>query len=363
MRQLATLPRRLRASCRAPVAGLANAWRLTVIAILAAWLGLSCPARAGAVLDSVKARQRLICGVDTALRGFSTANANGEWSGFDVDICRAIAAAVIGDPGKVEFVPTRTIQRFEYLQLGRIDVLSRNTTWTMGRETELGLSFVATVLYDGQGFLVGRRFGAKSARELDGATICVQPGTTTELNVREYFLANNMTYKPLVYETSDEVSATFFSGRCQVLTTDASKLAIFRGVFAPKGRQDDYVILPEIISKEPLAPAVRKGDDEWRAIIRWTIFALIAAEEHGITRSNVASLLGRPDGMHARQLLGGAPSIGRALGLRDAWIVDVIKAVGNYEEIWMRNFGPLGLQRGLNRLWSKGGLLYAPPIR
>jgi len=320
-------------------------------------------AQAGATLDAVIARQKLLCGVDTSLRGFSTANANGEWSGFDVDICRAIAAAVLGDAGKVEFVPTRTIARFEYLQSGRIDVLSRNTTWTMGRETGLGLSFVATVFYDGQGFLVSRKFGARSARELDGATVCVQPGTTTELNIQEYFHANNMKLKPISYETSDEVSAAFFSGRCQVLTTDASKLAIFRSVFAPKGKQDDYVILPEIVSKEPLAPAVRKGDPEWRTIVKWTIFALIEAEEYGVTQSNVATMAKQP-GAHAHGLLGAAPpAVSKALGLREDWVVRVIKAVGNYEEIWNRNFAPLGLQRGLNRLWNKGGILYAPPLR
>jgi general L-amino acid transport system substrate-binding protein len=320
-------------------------------------------AQAGATLDAIKARQHLICGVDTALRGFSVSDAAGEWSGFDVDVCRAVAAAVLGDPGKVRFEPTRTIVRFDFLRSGKIDVLSRNTTWTMSRETELGLSFVATVFYDGQGFLVARKYGARSARELDGATVCVQPGTTTELNIKEYFAANNMTFKPVIYETSDEVSATFFSGRCQVLTTDASKLAIFRQAFSPKGRQDDYVILPEIVSKEPLAPAVRKGDGEWRDVVKWTIFALIEAEEYGVTQSNVETMAKQPGNAQASRLLSATPAVSKALGLPDDWVVKVIKAVGNYEELWNRNFGPLGLQRGLNRLWSKGGLLYAPPLR
>ena len=314
-------------------------------------------------LDAVKARGSLQCGVSTGVAGFSLPDSQGHWTGIDPEICRAIAAAVLGDAGKAKFVPLSPEQRFTSLQSGDVDLLARNTTWSLTREAQLGLVFAPTIFYDGQGFLVAKKLGVKSAKQLSGATICVQPGTTTELNLQDYFRTNRLTLKTVVIESEDAIEAAFFAGRCDALTTDASGLAAVRITRA--SNPDDYEILPEIISKEPLAPAVRAGDDQWFDIVRWTIFALIDAEEHGLTQANVDQAL-KSDDPTVKRLLGVTEGNGKALGLDEAWAYRAIKAVGNYGEIYDRTVGakgPLKLERGLNELWTHGGLLYAPPLR
>ena len=318
---------------------------------------------AAATLDTVKQRGTLICGVTTGLAGFSIADQQGRYTGLDVDTCRAIAAAVLGDASKAKFVPATAQQRFTLLQSGEIDVLTRNTTWTLLRDTDLGLMFAPVNYYDGQGFMVAKKLGVKSAKELDGASICVQPGTTTELNLADYFRANHMNFKPVVIEQLDEVENAFFSGRCDAYTTDRSGLAGTRSGRAQN--PDDYIILPEVISKEPLAPAVRHGDDDWFAIVKWTIFALIAAEEKGITSKNVEEMK-KSDDPEIKRMLGVTAGGGKALHLDEGWVVNIVKQVGNYGEIFDRNVGkdsPLKLERGLNALWDKGGLMYAMPFR
>jgi general L-amino acid transport system substrate-binding protein len=320
-------------------------------------------ALAGATLDAIKQRDQVVCGVNTGLGGFSIADSTGKWVGLDVDVCRAIAAALLGDPNKIRFVPLNAQQRFTALQSGEVDVLSRNTTWTLTRDTQLGLNFTATTYYDGQGFMVPKKLNVKSAKQLAGATVCVQPGTTTELNLSDYFRANNMQFKPVVIENLQEVNAAFFSGRCDTLTTDASGLASVRTNDAPKGKSDDYVILPEIISKEPLGPVVRQGDEQWFDIVKWTIFALVEAEEHGITQASVEQMAKTSTNPDIKRVLGATPGMGKALGLSEDWVVKAVKAGGNYGEIWKRNVEPLGLPRGLNNLWNKGGIMYSPPIR
>jgi general L-amino acid transport system substrate-binding protein len=318
-------------------------------------------AQAGPTVDAIKKRGELVCGVNTGLGGFSIPDSKGVWTGLDVDVCKAIAAAVLGDANKVKFVPTTAQQRFTALQSGEVDILSRNTTWTLQRDTQLGLNFAAVTYYDGQGFMVPKKLGVKSAKELNGATVCVQPGTTTELNLADYFRANNMKFTPVVIESLQEVNKAFFSGRCDVLTTDASGLASVRKNDAPKA--DDYVILPEIISKEPLGPAVRHGDDQWFDIVKWTVFALVEAEEYGITQKNADEQAKTSTNPAVKRLLGTTAGGGKAIGLDEDWALKAIKAVGNYGEIWERNIPPLGLPRGLNNQWSKGGIMYAPPVR
>jgi general L-amino acid transport system substrate-binding protein len=314
-------------------------------------------------LEAVKARGELICGVSTGLGGFSVPDSEGKWTGLDVDVCKAVSAAIFGDPNKVKFQALSAQQRFTALQSGEVDVLSRNTTWTLTRDTSLGLNFTGVTYYDGQGFMVPKKLGVKSAKELDGATVCVQPGTTTELNLADYFRANNMKFTPVVIEALQEVNAAFFSGRCDVLTTDASGLASVRKNDAPKGKSEDYVILPEIISKEPLGPVVRHGDDQFFDIVKWTVFALIEAEEYGITSANVDQMAAESNNPGVKRLLGSTPGMGKALGLDEAWAKNAIKSVGNYGEIWERNIPQLGLPRGLNNLWTNGGIMYAPPVR
>ena len=326
-------------------------------------LALASPARAGATLDKVKGAGTISCGVSTGLAGFSQPDNQGNYAGLDVDVCKAIAAALFGDPSKVKYVPLTAQQRFTALQSGEIDILSRNTTWTLQRDTELGLNFAPVVYYDGQGFMVPKKLGLKSAKELNGATICVQPGTTTELNLADYFRANKMTFKPLVIEKLDEVVAAYMSGRCDVFTTDRSGLAGIR--VARAQNPDDHVILPEVISKEPLAPAVRQGDDQWHDIVSWAIYALIEAEERGITAKNVDDML-KSEAPDVKRMLGVTPGMGKALGLDEKWAYNEIKAVGHYGEIFERNVGkdsPLKLDRGINNLWTHGGLMYAMPIR
>lgn len=320
-------------------------------------------APAGGTLAAVKARGILHCGVSTSLAGFSAPDSQGNWTGLDVDVCRAIAGAVLGDGTKVKFLPLSAQQRFSALQSGEIDVLSRNTTWTLTRDTSLGLNFAPVTFYDGQGFMVPKKLGVKSAKELEGATVCVQPGTTTELNLADYFRGNKMTFKPVVIQELAEVEAAFFSGRCDVYTTDASGLASTRA--AKAANADDYVILPERISKEPLAPAYRQGDDEWGNVVDWTVYALIEAEESGITKANVEDMA-KGDNPGIKRLLGSTPGMGKALNLDEKWALNAIKAVGNYGEVFERNVGkktPLKLDRGQNDLWTRGGLMYAMPAR
>ena len=335
---------------------------LSVGAALTALAVASLSAHAGAKLDSIKARGQLVCGVNTGLAGFALADSTGRWTGIDVDVCKALAAAMLGDAGKVRYVPLNTQQRFTALQTGEIDILSRNTTWTLTRDTQQGLNFAATLYYDGQGFMVPKKLGVKSGKELDGAAICVQPGTTTELNLADYFRSNNMKFKPVVIENLQEVNAAFFSGRCDVLTTDASGLAAVLSKDAPN-KGNDHMILPDLISKEPLGPAVAQGDEQWIDIVRWTIFALIEAEEYGITSANVEQMAKDTSNPNISRILGKTPGMGKAIGLGEDWVVKAVKAVGNYGEMWDRNIKPLGLPRGLNNQWNKGGLMYAPPLR
>jgi general L-amino acid transport system substrate-binding protein len=326
-------------------------------------VGFSGRAQAGATFDKVKQAGQVVCGVNTGLAGFAMPDNQGRYTGLDVDICRALAAALFGDATKVKYVPLTAQQRFTALQSGEVDLLSRNTTWTLQRDTDLGLNFTAVVYYDGQGFMVAKKLGVKSAKELNGATICVQPGTTTELNLADYFRANKIEFKPVVIEKLDEVESAFFSGRCDAYTTDRSGLAATRAGRA--SNPDDYVILPEVISKEPLSPAVRQGDDQWNDLVRWVIFVLIQAEESGITSKNVDDML-KSDDPNIKRMLGVTPGAGKSLGIDDKWAYNEIKQVGNYGEIFERNVGqgsPLKLERGINNLWTKGGLMYAMPIR
>jgi general L-amino acid transport system substrate-binding protein len=336
---------------------------LALAATVAAGLGATNPAAAGPTLDRIKQAGGFSCGVQTGLVGFAQPDSQGVYSGFNVDICKALSAAISGDPGKVKYVPLTAQQRFTALQSGEVDLLSNNTTWTLQRDTELGLNFAPVVFYDGQGFMVAKKLGVKSAKELNGATVCVAPGTTTELNLADYFRANKMEYKPVVIEKLDEVVSAFFSGRCDVYTTDASGLAAVR--VGRASNPDDYVILPERISKEPLAPVVRQGDDQWHDVVDWVVYALIQAEESGITKANVDDML-KSDDPGIKRMLGATPGMGKDLGLDDNWAYNEIKMVGNYGEIFDRNLGassPLKLDRGLNALWKNGGLQYAMPIR
>ena len=318
---------------------------------------------AGKDLDTVKARGQLICGVNTGVAGFAQTDSQGKWKGLDVDVCRAVAAALFGDAEKVKYVPLTAQQRFTALQSGEVDVLARNTTVTLTRDTALGLDFTVVNYYDGQGFMVSKKLGVKSAKELNGATVCVQPGTTTELNLADYFRANKMSFKPVVIEKVEEVRAAFFAGRCDVYTTDASGLYSTRAANAPN--PDDYIVLPEIISKEPLAPAVRHGDNQFADIVRWTQYAMLEAEEYGITSQNVDEMV-KSENPTIKRILGVTPGMGKALGVDEKWVYNLVKQVGNYGESFDRNVGmgsPLKIDRGLNKLWTQGGLQYAMPIR
>ncbi len=317
---------------------------------------------AGNTLETVKARGKLIIGVNGGVFGFSMPDDKGVWKGLDVDTARAIAAAVFGDADKVEYKALTAVQRLPALQSKEIDVLCRNTTQTLTRETVNGLNFTQVNFYDGQGFLVPKKLGVKSAKDLGGATVCVLPGTTTEMNAADFFRKSKLDWKPVVIEQTAELNKAFFAGRCDVLTSDASQLAAQRSV---SPNPEDYVLLPEIISKEPLAPVVRHGDDQWYDIVKWTVQALIQAEEFGITSQNVDEMLKSED-PSIQRFLGVTPGMGKALGLDEKWAYNAIKQVGNYGEIFDRNVGPdtqLGLQRGLNDLWTRGGLMYAAAFR
>lgn len=336
------------------------------IAAATAALGtvLALPAHAGKTLDAIKARGQVVCGVHTGLAGFSAADSSGKWNGIDVDVCRAVAAATLGDGEKVKYVPLTAQARFTALQSGEIDILSRNTTATLTRDASLGLSMTAVTYYDGQGFMVPVKSKIKSAKQLKGQTVCVQSGTTTEKNLTDYSKANGLAIKPVVFEKLEAVEGAYFAGRCIAYTTDASGLAAVRNKSAPK--PDDHLILPELISKEPLGPFVRRGDDEWTAIVKWTLYGLLEAEEYGVTSANVDELKATSQDPVIGRMLGSKEDTGKLLGLDKEWLVRAIKTTGNYGEIFERNVGPksaLKLPRGLNNLWNKGGIQYAPPIR
>ena len=329
----------------------------------AAVLGVSGFAQAGSTLDAVQKKGFVQCGISDGLPGFSYADAKGNYLGIDVDVCRAVAAAVFGDASKVKFSPLTAKERFTALQSGEVDILSRNSTWTSSRDAAMGISFTGVTYYDGQGFLVNKKLGVTSAKELDGATVCIQAGTTTELNLSDYFRANGLKYTPITYDTSDESAKSVEAGRCDVLTSDQSQLYAQRIKLAAP---NDYVVLPEVISKEPLGPAVRQGDDEWFKIVRWTLFAMLNGEELGIDSQNVVETAKTTKNPDIARLLGSEGEFGKDLKLPKDWAVQIIKQVGNYAETFNRNVGAgseLKIDRGLNALWNKGGVQYAPPVR
>ena len=334
-------------------------------AVVVATLGalLAAPAHAGKTLDAIKARGQVICGVNTGLAGFGAADSTGKWSGLDIDVCRAIAAAVLSDGEKVKYVPLNAQARFTALQSGEIDILSRNTTFTLTRDASLGLHQTAITYYDGQGFMVPVKSKIKSAKQLKGQTVCVQSGTTTEKNLTDFSKASGLGIKPVVFEKLEAAEGAYFAGRCIAYTTDASGLASTRNKVAKDPKE--HAILPELISKEPLGPLVRRGDDEWFAIVKWTIYGLLEAEEYGVTQANVDQQKESKDPVVGR-ILGTTEDTGKLLGLDKEWLARAIKTTGNYGEIFERNVGPnsqLQLPRGSNNLWSKGGLQYAPPVR
>ncbi len=336
--------------------------KLNVLVAMGAALGLSVGVASAATLDDVKAKGFVQCGVSQGLPGFSSADDEGNWKGLDVDFCRALAAAIFGDPSKVKYTPLSAKERFTALTSGEVDVLPRNTTWTMTRDTQLGLNFTGVNYYDGQGMMVRKALEVTSATELDGANICTNTGTTTELNITDYFRANNMSFELIAFEKADEVVQAYDAGRCDVFTTDAS------GLYAQRLKltnRDEHMVLPEIISKEPLGPVVRQGDDQWFNINKWVHFAMVNAEELGVTSANVDAMKGSDD-PNIKRLLGVEGDFGDRLGLPNEWAYNIVKQVGNYGEIFEDNVGPktdLGIARGLNALWTNGGLQYAPPIR
>jgi general L-amino acid transport system substrate-binding protein len=329
--------------------------------VAAAALAIGATAASAGTLDQVKQRGSLACGSNPGLAGFGIPDNQGQWSGFDVDLCRAIAAAIFNDPTKVKFVPLTATNRFTALQSGEIDVLIRNGTWTLSRETDLGLLFAGVNYYDGQGFMVRKKLNISSALELSGASVCVQQGTTTELNLADFFRSNNMKYDPVVFATGDEAIKAYDSGRCDAFTTDVSQLY---GERVKLVNPDEHVVLPNVISKEPLGPAVRQGDDQWFNLVKWVNYAMINAEELGVTKANADDSL-KSDNPQIKRLLGVVGDFGKSLGVSKDWAYHIIKAVGNYGESFDRNLGEgsqLKIKRGLNALWSKGGIQYAPPI-
>ncbi len=338
--------------------------QLAVAAVATMGAMLAAPAHAGKTLDAIKARGQLVCGVNTGLAGFAAADSAGKWSGLDIDACKALAAATLGDAEKVKYVPLTAQQRFTALQSGEIDVLARNTTFTLTRDASLGLSMTVVNFYDGQGFMVPVRTKMKSAKQLKGQTVCVQSGTTTEKNLTDFSKANNLNIKPVVFEKVEAATSAYFAGRCIAYTTDASGLSSVRSKEAKDPKE--HVILPELISKEPLGPMVRRGDDEWFAIVKWVMYGLMEAEEYGITQANVDKMKSSEDPVVQRLLGGGNEDTGKLLGLDKEWLARAIKASGNYGESFERNVGPntaLNLPRGLNNLWNKGGLMYPYPAR
>jgi general L-amino acid transport system substrate-binding protein len=320
---------------------------------------LAQPAVSGPTLDTIRQRGTLICGVNTGLAGFAQPDSQGVWRGFDVDYCRAVAIALWNDPNRVRYVPTTAQNRFTALQSGEVDILSRNTTWTLSRDTSLGFDFTGINFYDGQGFMVKTALGVRTARELDGATICVQPGTTTEQNLTDWARANRVRFTPVVIERLEEVVQAYVAGRCDAYTTDVSGLASTRSA---QPRPAEHTILPDVISKEPLGPLVRHGDQAFTDLVRWIHYGLLTAEELGLNAGNIAQAQGdaRPD---VQRLIGRTGDLGRMLGVDNAFMVNIVRTLGNYGEIFQRNLGPLGLQRGPNALWNQGGLQYPPPFR
>ena len=332
---------------------------LAVLAVVSGLLGVA----QAATLDDVKARGKLLCGVNTGLQGFAAKGADGAWAGFDVDFCKAVAAAVLGDGSKVDFIPLTAADRFDKLKSGAVDVLARNTTWTMERETKLGIRFAGISYHDGQGFIVKKLLGVTSALNLTGAAICFLTGTTTQANVEDFFREKEMAFTPVTFGTLDELVKAFDESKCDTFTADTSQLYAVRLRLA---NPDDSIVLPDVISKEPLGPAVRQGDDQWLNIVRWTLFALINAEELEVTASGIDQLMAESKKPPVRRLLGAEGTFGVDLGLDAGWAARAIKAGGNYGEIFERNLGKnsaLAIERGINALWNAGGLLYSPPVR
>jgi general L-amino acid transport system substrate-binding protein len=351
---------RLRPRCLESFRGRLAAWASLLLALASAQV-MASPA-AAQTLNAVRERGALVCGVSRGLLGFSSVDDKGNWSGFDVDLCRAIAAAIFNDAGKVRFVPLDAAARFAALKSGDVDVLSRNSTWTMSRETTFGLIFAAVTYYDGQGFLVRKALNVESAIELDGRSFCLQTGTTGELNVADYFRANNMTYSAVELASLDEILTAYDGGRCDVFATDVSQLHAERLKLA---KPDEHVILPDVISKEPLGPVVRQGDDQWFTIVKWTHFAMVNAEELGVSSKTIERAM-QSEKPEVKRLVGTAGNFGEQAGLANDWAVRIVRLVGNYGEVFERNIGtksPLGIPRGLNHLWTMGGIQYAPPIR
>jgi len=338
--------------------------KISRFSLLALALAGMTAAHAGKTLDTIKQRDQISVGISSGVPGFSAADSKGQWSGLDVDVGKAIAAALLGDANKVKWVPLVSQQRFTALQSGEVDVLSRNTSVTLTRDASMGLAFTAVVFYDGQGFMVPAKSKAQSAKQLKGATVCVQAGTTSEKNMTDFSRIHKLNLKPVVFDKFDAANAAYFAGRCQAYTTDASGLASVRAKEAKNSKE--HTILPDLISKEPLGPLVRRGDDEWLSIVRWVVYGLIEAEENGITQANVDKLKAETTDPTIGRLLGKTEDTGKLLGLDKDWLVRAIKAVGNYGEIYERNVGektPVGLARGKNKLWTEGGLLYALPVR
>jgi general L-amino acid transport system substrate-binding protein len=336
--------------------------RVSLVLTFAAAAVLSSGAVSAQTLKTVQDRGMLSCGVGQGLAGFSSPDDKGNWTGLDVDVCRAIAAAIFNDPTKVKFIPLSAKDRFTALQSGEIDVLSRNTTWTLSRDTSLGANFTGVTYYDGQGFLVKKSLKVNSALELNSASVCVQTGTTTEQNLADYFKLNNMKYEVIAFANEDETVKAYESGRCDVFTTDVSGLYAERLKLANPA---DHAVLPEVISKEPLGPMVRHGDDQWFDLVKWTLFAMVDAEELGITQKNVDEMA-KSDKPELKRVFGTDGNLGEQLGVTKDWVARIVKAVGNYGEAFDRNVGAgskLGIARGLNQLWNKGGIQYAPPIR
>jgi general L-amino acid transport system substrate-binding protein len=340
---------------------------MTFRAALAATCGLALTFAVGTAdaqqtLTAVKARGQVICGVTEGTAGFSAPDDKGVWKGFDADVCRAVAAAIFGDPSKVRFTPTSAKDRFPALTSGEVDLLARNTTWTMSRDTSLGFNFGPVTYYDGQGFMVRKTLKVASLNELAGASICANAGSTTELNTADYFRSKNMKFEMVTFGTADETVKAYESGRCDVFTTDTSSLYAMRLKFA---KADDHIVLPEVISKEPLAPVVRHGDDQWFDLVKWTVYAMLNAEELGVTSKNVDEMM-KSTNPEVKRLLGVEGNFGEPMGVSKDWAFQIIKKVGNYSELFEQHLGKdsrLGIDRGLNRLWNKGGLQYAPPIR
>ncbi len=336
--------------------------KLTQFAVAAIITAVFATSALAGTLEDTKKNGYLACGVNTGVPGFAMPDSKNHWKGIDVDVCRAVAAAVLGDASKVRYTPLTAKERFTALQSGEIDLLSRNTTWTFTRDTSLGLNFAGVNYYDGQGFMVKKSLGVKSAKELNGASVCIQSGTTTELNLADYFKLKGMKYKAVVFDTSDQARQGFEANRCDVLTSDQSQLYAIRTKLSDAA---DVIVLPEIISKEPLGPVVRQGDDAWFNIVRWTVFAWVNAEEMGITSKNVDKMKSSKN-PSVQRLLGTSGDMGKKLGLKDDWAYQIIKQVGNYGESFKRNVGmgsPLKIARGINALWNKGGIMYAPPLR